>query len=107
MEGTRLIPNVSEDWLQNIKRKGSNTKSKSPIKSEGLQAIHTKQTKGLTTQAPPAPSSPQASQFKQRLSNVLGVPDLNGSQSNQGRKSNSDGSQLWRGWQCWREARTM
>jgi ribosome-binding ATPase YchF (GTP1/OBG family) len=37
--GQRLIPNVSEDWLLSIKRKSQVTKSKSPIKSEGLQPV--------------------------------------------------------------------
>jgi len=55
----RLIPNVSEDWLQNIKRKNMGTKSKSPIKSEGLQPICLF-SNGLAASAPPAPSSPQA-----------------------------------------------
>jgi hypothetical protein len=32
----RLIPNVSEDWLREIKRKNIGTKSKSPFKSQTM-----------------------------------------------------------------------
>jgi len=75
----RLIPNVSNDWVQNYRRKSYLTKSKSPNKSEALQSLKQTSKHGtkssLDAQLTFTPHSPQANELKTRLTNALGPND--------------------------------
>ena len=83
-EPHRLIPNVSKDWLKEIRRKNQGSKSKSTAKMKQEQ---------LKVQAPLTPSSPQALKLKNCLSSALGA---HGQTLSTKLKSNSDNSHTQR-----------